>query len=1139
VTEPGRAFGELVRVRRIAAGLTQAELAERAGLSVRAVRDIEQHRVRRPRPESMRWLAAAVGLAPDEYADAPAGSGARAVRPTEPAAGSGLRIDVLGPLAMRVGDDPVDLGPAKQSTLFGLLALQPNRSVPTTEIVDLLWGEMPPGTALSLVHTYVARLRQVVPHQVVVRSRGGYRLAATDVEVDLLRFASLAAQAGDAAAAGDRRAAYLSAGSALRCWRGPVLANLDPRVRQHPAAVAISGERVAAALTYADAALALGHHAAAVPELRAVADAESLDERVHARLLLALAGSGRQAAAIRLFAEVRDRLSEQLGVEPDVELRDAYLRVLRGQVPGTRRGAAPAVTGRETTTGGARQPAPAQLPADAAGFTGRSRHLDLLDSMVFPADREHTAPGVLVLISGMAGVGKTALTVHWAHRVRDRFPDGQLYLDLRGYTAGPPMRDGEALEYLLHALGVTGGQVPGTPEQATALYRSLLADRRVLVVLDNAATADDVRALLPGGHGCAVVVTSRDRLTGLVARDGARRLALTGLTPAETDALLRRVIDEDRTDVDPAATAALGRACSHLPLALRIAAAKINDDPHRSVAQYLDELRDGDRLTALASDGDGKAAVRAAFDLSYQSLTDEARALFRRLSLVPGREVTAEAAAALLATTPAHAAELLRRLAGAHLAEQPSAGRYSLHDLLRIYAAERSADDSAAERGAAVRRLYDCYHQGAVAADRLRHPNKLRLPPPGNASPAARFDSVERAAEWLDAEHANLIAAATQATAAGVPDMAWLITDALRSHLWQRAGATEWIAAATAGLHAARSSGAVREQVMMQYSLTDVYTHITRYAEALEHADRMLDLSVQAGWPEGRAAAHTARAVIHWRTGRLSDAARECRQTLELDRQLGAPDGHPPTLSTLGLIYRDLGRLREAADLFARALARLDPSGSPLTRSIRLSNLGECLHALGLLDEAGRHLTEALTIDRATGSRRCEGETLNRLAAVRRDTGDHRQAIELATAALDAARETDDRRSEANTLNTLGNTHRLMGHGREAMLRHERAVAVARDIGERGIEADGHLGLALAHRELGNPHDARHHADHALAISRAGGYRVLEGEALTALALLHLDAGASATARHHAEAASAIRQATGHRGPIPTGTVTG
>src|SRR5690349_4112796 len=341
----------------------------------------------------MRWLAAAVGLAAAEYADAPGGSGGPDAR--EHAGGgsgrsvaseadSGLRIDVLGPLAVRIGDDPVDLGPAKQSALFALLALQPNRPVPVSEIVDLLWGETPPATSPSLVHTYIARLRRAVRHQVILRLRGGYQLAVADTQVDLLRFGSLEARARDAAAAGDTQGAYLSAGSALRCWRGPVLANLDARVRQHPAAVAVSGERVTTAIMFADAALALGHHAPAVQELRTVADVESLDERVHARLLLSLAGSGRQAAAIRLFVEVRDRLDEQLGVEPGAELRDAYVRVLRGQVPGTRRGAPPSAIVRETSAG-LRHPIPAQLPAAVAGFTGRARHLDLFDGMVFPA----------------------------------------------------------------------------------------------------------------------------------------------------------------------------------------------------------------------------------------------------------------------------------------------------------------------------------------------------------------------------------------------------------------------------------------------------------------------------------------------------------------------------------------------------------------------------------------------------------------------------------------------------------------------------------------------------------------------------------------------------------------------------------
>jgi DNA-binding SARP family transcriptional activator len=519
-----------------------------------------------------------------------------------------------------------------------LLAIQPNRVVPVDEIVDVVWGDDPPATGRSLVHGHVRQVRRLIeparrpraPAERVVRTDGGYLLVADD-DLDLVRFDRLVATARRRHEAGDVAGAIDAYAEGLDCWRGGVLSDLDdPALHEHPAAVAAAGRRLSAALAYADLAVGSGRHDEAVPRLQALAAEERLHEGLHARLMLALAGAGRQADALALLGELRGRLAEELGVEPGADVRAAHLRVLRQQVPA----AAEHPDGRDPPG------PPAQLPADLSTFTGRVGALRRLDALL---SGDVAAPsGVAIgVIVGTAGVGKTTLAVHWAHRVTDRFPDGQLFVNLRGYASAAPIRPAEVLARFLHALGVPADQVPIDPDEAAALYRSVMAGRRALVVLDNARDAPQVRPLLPGGPGNLVLVTSRDRLTGLRAREGAVPVLLDVLTPNEAHRLLARVLPPHRVRAEPDAIPALAQACAYLPLALGIAAANVaaaeaSTGEHAGVARYVARLCAGNRLAELEVDGDPDSAVQATFDLSYATLAADAARLFRRLGLVPG-----------------------------------------------------------------------------------------------------------------------------------------------------------------------------------------------------------------------------------------------------------------------------------------------------------------------------------------------------------------------------------------------------------------------------------------------------------------------------------------------------------------------
>ncbi|MCW6004451.1 tetratricopeptide repeat protein [Micromonospora sp. CPCC 205371] len=1097
---------EQLRALRVKAGLSQEELARRARVSVRAVRDIEQGRVRQPRPDSIERLTAALAAATGTAGPV-----------AEPLSTPAFEIAVLGPVTVTVAAVPLHLGSVRQRVLLAVLALQPNQAVSRAELIDALWNEDPPETSVGLVHTYVARLRKAlgpVGEPLIVRSSGGYLLRAGPEQVDAARFAHLVGRAASSLARGAADTAFEDVRHALALWRGPVVSDLDSRLRQHPVAVALNQRRVNAALQLADTGAALGRHDETLDELHAVAVHAPFHEGLHARLMVALAAAGQQEAALRLFADLRDRLAGQLGVEPGPELRDAHLRVLRQDLS----------IRRPITVAGSRPrhgapAAPAQLPADVAAFTGRHTALAQLDAAYAPDGQPPTRTTIAV-ISGMAGAGKSALAVHWSHRNRHRFPDGQLHINLRGHAGQAPVTALQAIEHLLRSLGTPADEIPGVLSEAAALYRSLLSGRRVLVLLDNAISSEQVRPLIPAGAGTMVLATSRHQLGGLVAVDGARRITVDGLTPGEASELLTLAIPGDRVRADPAAVAALANACAHLPLALRIAAANLADDPTQSIAGYVDGLRQDDRLDALAS-ADGEAAVRAAFDLSYLALDEHDRRLFRRLGLVPGDDFTADAAATLAAIPVPRVTESLRRLAAAHLVHRLAPRRYALHDLIRLYAVERArAEEPAGEPATAVRRLLTWYLDAVHGAAGLLHPGMLRLP---NATAAVpHHGGPDAVGQWLDAEYTNILDAIRYAADHGPHELAWRLTDALRPYLWKRATQHTWAEIAEAGLRLAQRAEDPRAEAVMRLNLADLELHHSRYQPAMEHAAELLNLARRSGWLEAEATAHTIRTAMFWRVGRLADASAEGEQGLAIDRRLGLPHGHGSTLGNLVLIYRDLGRLAEAERLCRQALELAGPD--QLSRAIRLSNLGQIVHYRGRFEEARRYYDEALAI----GHSFTDAEVRLRLAALLRDIGELDQAADFARQGIAAAREKANRQMEALALGTSASIHLARGEALPAAREYDEALRLAERIGERGVVAELLAGLASARLACGAPDAALAAARRALAIAVPAGYRLAEGHARAALAHVHRAWGDTAEAAEQAEAAAAIHHACGY-----------
>ncbi|MGW6963578.1 BTAD domain-containing putative transcriptional regulator [Streptomyces zaomyceticus] len=870
-------FGAQLQAFRRRAGLSQEAAAARAGISTRALRDIERGRVRRPQSRTLQRLAETLGLTGAELVDLLA-----ATRTGPSRAAARPRLLILGPLSLRRGQSPVAVSSPMLRRLLGLLALKHPEPSTQQEITDTLWPSGPPSSHQSLIHTYVSQVRRLlepdeprtVPSLTVARTPTGYLLQATRNQIDLGHFDELLAQAERLHRAGDPEAAYETLTQALQWWRGPVLADADPVLRQHPAAVVANERRVKAVLLHADTALLLRRPEETVPLLWDMVNTEPLHEGMHARLILTLASCGEQAAALNVFNRLRDRLDEELGIEPSTEVRAAHLRVLRQQLPLAQRPDRPTAAERPALTTG---PLPAQLPARAGSYVGRRRQMRELDALVapHPALRSH-----VVAVVGAPGVGKTALAKHWAHARRDHFEDGQLFVDLRGHSPLPTLRPGDVLAQFLRALGAPPDQLPADEDEAAALYRTLLADKQMLIVLDNARDAEQVRPLIPGAQGCAVVITSRSRLAGLVASDGARQLVLDVLDPDEGLQLLAATIGESRAAADEEAARRLVRLCGGLPLAIRIAGANLLAR-NVAIADYCAELAGDDMLSRLHIEGDRRSTVRAAFELSYRALPAAAQRMFRLLSLTPGPDLTVDGAAALADSTSAESASLLVTLTDAHLVRERAAGRFGLHDLLRTYARELVSRE---EAHAGRQRLFDWYLYHTDAAARLLYPAESAAQPSAASAPSAAlvFSDHDQASEWLDNERENLAGAVLQASGAGFTAVAWRLAESLHSYFMVGMYTGDCLKVATASLFAAVADGELRAQAAAQLRRAECHWVLANNAQALDLFRSALELARQAGWQEGQALALRRIAAARQENGTMRPACDHRSQAREL-----------------------------------------------------------------------------------------------------------------------------------------------------------------------------------------------------------------------------------------------------------------
>ncbi len=641
--------------------------------------------------------------------------------------------------------------------------------------------------------------------------------------------------------------------------------------------------------------------------------------------------------------------------------------------------------------------APRQLPGVTAHFVGRERELAMLNGLPGQAMQSSAAAVVISLIDGAAGVGKTALAVLFAHRAAGRFPDGQLWVDLRGFDPHrSPLTSAEALSQLLRSLGADPRPVPPDLDGQAGLYRSLVAGKRLLVVLDNAATAAQVQPLLPGSGSCLVVVTSRDQLGGLVARHGARRLTLDVLAPGESTALLASIAGPDLVAAEPGASAELARLCGYLPLALRIAAERAAACPHLSLADLAAELAvEEDRLDLLAEDA--TTAVRAAFWWSYRALPPAAARMFRLLSLHSGPDISTLTAAALAGVTPSRARLLLKALAGMHLLAATGKHRYRLHDLLRVYAAERGyAEETRDDRAAAARRAHDWYLHAAYAAGGVLRPQAVRMSidPPSGPCVLPPLGSHRQAIAWCEAERDNLVASVSHAAGLGDHVTAWKLAVALWPFFQLRMYWADWIAICRAGLASARQISDLEGQAATLHGLGIAYCELGRRDDAVECLQQVARIHRRTSDKYHECWALHALGRAYRDFQRPDDATKALQQAMAIVGTLGAPEWEGCLLVDLGAVYRETDRFDEAIDLLRRGLAVGRQTGSRLLEGYALHNLGEAYHRQCRYDEASRYLRQSLAPREELGNRIGEAKTLTSLGDIHRDTGHLASAIE-------------------------------------------------------------------------------------------------------------------------------------------------
>lgn len=911
-----------------------------------------------------------------------------------------MRVGVLGPLEVSHEDVSLPVRAAKHRVLLATLLVHANQVVSFDALAETVWDGSPPSGARATVRNYVFRLRRVLGPEVgsrIVTSDPGYMFRADDGELDLLKFQALCRESGEAVRRADWPLAREVLAGALGLWRGPALADVGSQLLHRDHAPGLEQMRLQAIEWRVDADLHLGASAELAAELQSLVVLHPLRERFHAQLMLVLYRGGRQAEALAAFRHAREILSQELGIEPGPELQRLHGRILRADA-----GLESAEPRQESTAPAARI-VPRQLPAAPARFVGRRGELAALSGLL---DQARPGAGAVVIsaIAGMPGVGKTALAMHWSHLVSDRFPDGQLYMNLRGHDPlAAPVDPGEVLGAFLAALGAPAGSVPAGMLDRAALYRSLLAGRRMLVVLDNARDEQQVRPLLPGSGGCLALVTSRAGLAGLVAAEDARPVWLDVLSSSEAHDLLSHRLGRERVTAEPAATAELIRLCAGLPLALSIAAARATGRSPARIGDIVADLRQA-VLDAL-DPGDPATSVRRVFFSSYRDLSAGAARAFRLLGLHPGPDLSLAAAASLLGATRGQARGALSELTRAHLLVEPSPGRFACHDLIRSYAAERAEHDgSPAERAAAIHRVLDHYLHTAAAAALLLRPTRPKImlggcqrgvTPEDLAGPAP-------ALAWLKAEYPVLLGMVALAAEGGFATHAWQIARALTDFLFRqglvhecarvqqlavaacdraadpggKADALLALANARERLgHYDSAHRCLREalalfgqlcdrvgQGRVHHGMSRVFERQQRPDEALAHATQAARQFRACGERGQEARALNGMGWFHALLGSYQEALAYCQQALGLHRELGDLSEQAATLDSLGYARHHLGEYAAAVTCYREALHLFTAVGDQVDRAAVLAHLGDTYLALGDIEAVVAIWHQALEI---------------------------------------------------------------------------------------------------------------------------------------------------------------------------------
>ena len=939
-----------------------------------------------------------------------------------------MRFSLLGPLVVTAssGGRAALSGPRLRILLAALL-LHANVPVSADELAEAVWDGSPPPGSVSTLRSYVRRLRRVLGDDAprIATHGSAYVINIDPSELDVLEFEALCRDTRAALAACKWSDAAATATRALRLWRAAPLLDAPSEALRSEFVPRLERLRLQLIEDRFEAGLRLGQHQELISQLVNMTSRYPLQERFHAQLMLALAGTGQRAEALRAYRDAREVLVAELGIEPGPELRDIHRQILAGDaVQMTKRadGPAPAPVPGTTVTAAesafndvatakapvreAAEPAepspagPSQLPADIADFTGREAQVArLCDALTQPDPAAGPGAVPLAIVVGAAGLGKTALAVHTAHQIRRHFPDGQLYINLSAAST-EPMTAGDALARFLRAVGVDEAGIPAGEQERAALYRTRLTDRRMLILLDDAKDTAQVRSLLPGTAACAVLVTTRNRALSLA---GAGSVDLDTLAPSEALALFSRIVADPRPFAEPEATAQVLAACAGLPLAIRICGARLATRRQWRIATMATRLGDQRRrLDELRADD---LAVRASFQISYDSLTSGRPAMdlqhaFRLLGLWPGAWISLPAAAALLDVPDDETAEALETLVDVNLLGSPAPDRYQFHDLLRLFATERAQEQEPEERRrAAVERVLCWYIEVASAASDCISPTRYRLPtgPPNTISPLIR--SEQDALSWFDDERANITAAVRHAVTAGLPELAWRLPTSAHPLYRRRCSWTELASVQRIAVQAARTAGSRGGEAWALQCLGSTLA-VAGQPEALARLEEALAIRRETGDTLGQA--QTAVSI--------SDAYRQLQgpeaaydhsvRLLDLVREVNDPALLAHSLNGLGVVCHELGRREEAAAYYREALRTALPSNTNISAYF-LGNIGRIHLDSGRLDEAIAALTESHASHTASGDLLGQALALQFLGKSHRASGDYDEARDALLRALE------------------------------------------------------------------------------------------------------------------------------------------